>query len=91
MTCSRRKETAFHNSKAHFYDKNVANSELFCIYSQDPSIRYLGLDLIDLPFINISTHFEKASKFVDEALSSGGRCHLHFSVILLFSLNNEGT
>lgn len=41
-------------------------------YFQDPSIVYLGLNLIDLPFINISVHFEKASAFIEEALTSGG-------------------
>lgn len=39
---------------------------------QDQSLVYLGLNLIDLPFINISVHFDKGSDFIEEALSSGG-------------------
>ncbi|KAG7153895.1 dual specificity protein phosphatase 3-like [Homarus americanus] len=46
-------------------------------YYKDPSITYLGLDLIDLPFINISTHFEKATDFIDSALRSGGTVLVH--------------
>ncbi|XP_069944651.1 dual specificity protein phosphatase 3-like isoform X2 [Cherax quadricarinatus] len=46
-------------------------------YYKDPSITYIGLDLIDLPFINISMHFEKASEFIDNALSSGGKVLVH--------------
>ncbi|XP_071525971.1 dual specificity protein phosphatase 3 isoform X2 [Panulirus ornatus] len=46
-------------------------------FYKDPSVRYLGLDLIDLPFINISTHFERASKFINEALSSGDKVLVH--------------
>ncbi|XP_045614771.1 dual specificity protein phosphatase 3 [Procambarus clarkii] len=46
-------------------------------YYKDPSITYLGLDLIDLPFINISLHFEKASAFIDSALRSGGKVLVH--------------
>ncbi|MPC60260.1 Dual specificity protein phosphatase 3 [Portunus trituberculatus] len=44
---------------------------------QDQSLVYLGLNLIDLPFINISVHFEKASAFIEEALSSGGKVLVH--------------
>ncbi|XP_050727595.1 dual specificity protein phosphatase 3-like [Eriocheir sinensis] len=40
-------------------------------FYKSPSIKYLGLNLIDLPFINISVHFERASVFIEEALKSG--------------------
>lgn len=38
---------------------------------QSPAIKYMGLNLIDLPFINISVHFDKASLFIEEALQAG--------------------
>ncbi|XP_063859949.1 dual specificity protein phosphatase 3-like [Scylla paramamosain] len=46
-------------------------------FYKDQSLVYLGLNLIDLPFINISVHFEKASAFIEEALSSGGKVLVH--------------
>ena len=33
---------------------------------------YQGLDLIDLPFIDVSKHFEPAADFIDSALKEGG-------------------
>ncbi|XP_027232490.1 dual specificity protein phosphatase 3 isoform X1 [Penaeus vannamei] len=46
-------------------------------YYKDPSIVYLGLNLIDLPFINISVHFETGANFIEDALSSGGKVLVH--------------
>ncbi|KAK7077241.1 Dual specificity protein phosphatase 3 [Halocaridina rubra] len=46
-------------------------------FYKNPSIIYQGLDLLDMPFINISVHFEKASEFIDEALASGGCILIH--------------
>ncbi|XP_068232676.1 dual specificity protein phosphatase 3-like [Palaemon carinicauda] len=46
-------------------------------FYKSPTITYLGLDLLDLPFVNITVHFEKAVDFIDEAINSGGTVLVH--------------
>ncbi|KAG0711823.1 Inactive dual specificity phosphatase 27 [Chionoecetes opilio] len=65
---------------------------------EDPSLVYLGLNLIDLPFINISVHFDKGARFVDEALASGGKVLVHCrqgrsrsaSIVVAFLMMHRG-
>ena len=60
------------NSLSQFSFQNYFLSYLSFI-SQSPTITYLGLDLLDLPFINISAHFDKGVSFIDDALLSGSK------------------
>lgn len=46
-------------------------------FYKDTSIVYQGLDLIDLPFANVTKHFETAADFIDGALNSGGTVLVH--------------
>ncbi|XP_066967749.1 dual specificity protein phosphatase 3 isoform X1 [Macrobrachium rosenbergii] len=46
-------------------------------FYKSPTITYLGLDLLDLPFVNITVHFEKSVNFIDDALNSGGVVLVH--------------
>ncbi|KAL7648028.1 UNVERIFIED_CONTAM: hypothetical protein RMT77_001645 [Armadillidium vulgare] len=40
-------------------------------------IKYLGLDLIDLPFANVARHFVATAEFLEDALSTGGTVLVH--------------
>jgi len=46
-------------------------------YYKDPSITFHGLELIDLPFANITPHFEPGAVFIEKALKTGGRILVH--------------
>ncbi|KNC23087.1 hypothetical protein FF38_10452 [Lucilia cuprina] len=48
------------------------------IYYRDmPSIRYMGFPMIDAPTTDISRYFYVAAKFIDSAISSGGKVLVH--------------
>jgi len=46
-------------------------------YYQDAGLRYLGLDLIDLPFADVARHFQASADFIDGALEAGGTVLVH--------------
>lgn len=48
------------------------------IYYRDmPSVRYMGFPMMDAPTQDISRYFYVASKFIDSAISSGGKVLVH--------------
>ncbi|XP_053948073.1 dual specificity phosphatase 29 isoform X2 [Anastrepha obliqua] len=46
-------------------------------YRDMPSIRYMGFPMIDAPTTDISRYFYVAAKFIDSAISSGGKILVH--------------
>lgn len=46
-------------------------------YRDMPSIRYMGFSMIDAPTTDISRYFYDAAKFIDSAISSGGKILVH--------------
>lgn len=48
-------------------------------YRDVPTIRYMGFPLTDHPSTDISRYFYIAAKFVDNGISSGGKCTCHIS------------
>ncbi|XP_017040521.1 dual specificity protein phosphatase 3 isoform X2 [Drosophila ficusphila] len=46
-------------------------------YRDMPSIRYMGFPMVDAPTTDISRYFYVASKFIDSAISSGGKILVH--------------
>ncbi|XP_055857604.1 dual specificity protein phosphatase 13 isoform X3 [Episyrphus balteatus] len=48
------------------------------IYYRDmPTIRYMGFPMMDQPTTDISRYFYVASKFIDNAITSGGKILVH--------------
>lgn len=43
-------------------------------YRDVPTIRYMGFPLTDHPATDISRYFYIAAKFIDNGISSGGKC-----------------
>lgn len=41
-------------------------------YYRDTNIKYMGVQLIDLPMANISVHFEETADFIENGVKSGG-------------------
>ncbi|XP_030568346.1 dual specificity protein phosphatase 3 isoform X2 [Drosophila novamexicana] len=46
-------------------------------YRDMPSIRYMGFPMVDAPTQDISRYFYVAAKFIDSAISSGGKILVH--------------
>ncbi|XP_049788118.1 dual specificity protein phosphatase 3 [Schistocerca nitens] len=46
-------------------------------YYRDSGIKYMGLQLQDLPVTNIALYFEEAADFIEEAIKSGGKVLVH--------------
>ncbi|XP_004518794.1 dual specificity phosphatase DUPD1 isoform X4 [Ceratitis capitata] len=46
-------------------------------YRDMPSIRYMGFPMVDAPTTDISRYFYVAAKFIDSAISSGGKILVH--------------
>ncbi|XP_076044038.1 dual specificity protein phosphatase 13A-like isoform X2 [Oratosquilla oratoria] len=46
-------------------------------FYKDTPLKYIGLELIDLPFANASVHFEVAADFIHRAIASGGKVLVH--------------
>ncbi|XP_037810338.1 dual specificity protein phosphatase 13 isoform X2 [Lucilia sericata] len=46
-------------------------------YRDMPSIRYMGFPMIDAPTTDISRYFYVAAKFIDSAISGGGKVLVH--------------
>ena len=42
-------------------------------FYRETGIKYLGLNLLDVPSANIAQYFESGTNFIHEALSSGGK------------------
>ncbi|XP_069681450.1 dual specificity protein phosphatase 3 [Periplaneta americana] len=47
------------------------------VYYRDTNIKYLGIQLIDLPMTNISVHFQETADFIEDAVKSGGKVLVH--------------
>lgn len=41
-------------------------------YYKDAGIKFLGLELLDLPIANISCHFRDVADFIEDALDNNG-------------------
>ncbi|KAK3888921.1 hypothetical protein Pcinc_007051 [Petrolisthes cinctipes] len=46
-------------------------------YYKDVGIQYLGLKLLDIATANIAQYFEDGARFIEDALSSGGKVLVH--------------
>lgn len=46
-------------------------------YYRDAKIKYMGIPGHDRPSWNIAVYFEQTSKFIDDALKSGGKVFVH--------------
>lgn len=46
-------------------------------YRDMPSIRYMGFPMMDQPTTDIARYFHVAAKFIDNAISSGGKILVH--------------
>lgn len=42
-------------------------------FYKDVDIKFLGLELLDLPIANISCHFRDVADFMEEAMDSKGK------------------
>jgi hypothetical protein len=57
---------------------NTAEGKKMCTvdtnaeYYKEVNIKYLGLELLDIPSANISQFFEQGAMFIDDGLRSGG-------------------
>lgn len=65
---------------------NCAEGVHFCqintggyFYSQD-NIKYLGINVLDVPQAKISIHFQETADFIERALMSGGKVLVHCMV-----------
>ncbi|KAA0203911.1 hypothetical protein HAZT_HAZT006951 [Hyalella azteca] len=62
---------------------NTAEGKKMCTvdtnaeYYKEVNIKYLGLELLDIPSANISQFFEQGAQFIDDCLSSGGKVLVH--------------
>ncbi|KAF2360807.1 Dual specificity phosphatase catalytic domain [Trinorchestia longiramus] len=46
-------------------------------YYKEVNIKYLGLQLLDIPSANISQFFEQGAEFIDDCLNEGGKVLVH--------------
>lgn len=46
-------------------------------YYKDTNIKYLGVQLLDLPMTNISVHFQETADFIESSVRSGGKVLVH--------------
>ena len=53
---------------------NFATVNTNAEYYSEVGIKYLGLQLLDVPSANISQFFEQGADFIESCLSSGGLC-----------------
>lgn len=42
-------------------------------YYKDTNIKYMGVQLMDLPMTNISAHFRETADFIESGVKSGGK------------------
>lgn len=42
-------------------------------YYRDTNIKYMGIQLLDLPVANISMHFEETAAFIENGVKRGGK------------------
>ena len=45
-------------------------------YYRDTNIKYMGVQLLDLPVTNISAHFAETADFIESGVKSGGNYKL---------------
>lgn len=57
-------------------------------YRDLPQIRYMGFPMTDHPSTDISRYFYIAAKFIDNALSNGGKQKTSFCIPLLYCWRN---
>lgn len=48
--------------------------------NKDTYFRYMGFPMIDAPTTDISRYFYVAAKFIDSAISNGGKCNLNNNI-----------
>ena len=48
----------------------------YAFYS-DVGIKYIGINVLDIPQARISAHFHECANFIDRALKEGGRVLIH--------------
>lgn len=46
-------------------------------YYRNSDIKYMGVQLLDLPMTNISIHFQETADFIESAVKSGGKVLVH--------------
>jgi hypothetical protein len=46
-------------------------------YYRDTNIKYMGVQLLDLPVTNISAHFAETADFIENGVKSGGKVLVH--------------
>ncbi|KDR16390.1 dual specificity protein phosphatase 3 isoform X2 [Zootermopsis nevadensis] len=46
-------------------------------YYRDTNIKYMGIQLLDLPVANISMHFEETAAFIENGVKRGGKVLVH--------------
>lgn len=59
----------------HFCQTNTGS-----YYYQDIGIKYMGLNILDVPEAKISIHFHETADFIERALMTGGRVLVHCMV-----------
>lgn len=53
-------------------------------YRDMPNIRYMGFPMTDQPSTDISRYFYIAAKFIDNAISSGGKIILYIRLAVFY-------
>lgn len=53
-------------------------------YYRDTAIKYLGLQMLDLPSTDIAQFFFSAAAFIDDAVVTGGKINLYRKPIHIF-------
>lgn len=65
---------------------NAAEGSHFCqvntgtYFYTDVNIKYMGINVLDVPQAKISIHFQETADFIDQAIRSGGRVLIHCMV-----------
>jgi hypothetical protein len=49
-------------------------------YYRDTNIKYMGVQLQDLPETNISAHFAETADFIEDGVKSGGNYKLRWDL-----------
>ncbi|XP_067001340.1 dual specificity protein phosphatase 3 [Anabrus simplex] len=47
------------------------------LYYRDTNIKYMGLQLLDIPITDIGVHFQDASNFIEDGIRRGGKVLVH--------------
>lgn len=58
---------------------NMADGDVYTgeIFYQDHDIKYLGVDIRDIPTTKIDMHFETVTKFIENGIKGGGKVLVH--------------